>query len=158
MVRLADYQDAQDRQSIGSLLKIYSGDPMGGGNALTDEVIAATLDGLSERSYAHSVLAFLDNQAVGLINCLEGFSTFHGKPLINIHDIVVDANYRGRGIAQQLLAFVEQFARDRKCCKLTLEVLQNNHSAHKAYSNFGFANYQLDPSAGHALFLQKLLD
>lgn len=36
-----------------------------------------------------SVLAFDADQPVGLINAIEGFSTFACKPLINIHDVIV---------------------------------------------------------------------
>ena len=52
---------------------------------------------------------------------------------------------------------VEQEARARGACKLTLEVLSANHSALRAYVREGFANYQLDPAFGQAMFLQKKL-
>ena len=48
-------------------------------------------------------------------------------------------------------------ARQLGCCKLTLEVLSNNRRALAAYERAGFAPYVLDPAAGQALFLQKLL-
>jgi hypothetical protein len=43
------------------------------------------------------------------------------------------------------------------CCKLTLEVLSGNTTAQTSYQRFGFAQYQLDPAAGQALFMQKWL-
>ena len=94
---------------------------------------------------------------VGLINCVEGFSTFTGQPLLNVHDIVVLESCRRQGIAGALLAHVESVARDRGCCKLTLEVLEGNQGARQAYENFGFAAYQLDPAMGRALFMEKKL-
>jgi ribosomal protein S18 acetylase RimI-like enzyme len=78
-------------------------------------------------------------------------------PLVNIHDIVVLPKYRGRGISQFLLQEVEAIAREKGCCKLTLEVLEGNKVAQKAYTRFGFRDYVLDPSAGKALFWQKML-
>ena len=39
---------------------------------------------------------FID-KPVGLATTFEGFSTFAAKPLINIHDIAVLPDYRGRG-------------------------------------------------------------
>ena len=44
------------------------------------------------------------------------------------------------------------------CCKLTLEVLDRNRVAMSAYISFGFVPYALDPAAGSAVFLQKLID
>ncbi len=40
-------------------------------------------------------------------------------------------------------------------CKITLEVLSSNHPAKQLYAGAGFAPYELDPMAGHALFWQK---
>ena len=56
-----------------------------------------------------------------------------------------------------MLAKVEEVARARGCCKLTLEVLSNNEAAKSAYRRCGFSDYQLDPNAGSALFWEKTL-
>mgnify|MGYP000614993650 CR=1 FL=1 len=98
-----------------------------------------------------------ERRPVGLINCVEGFSTFAGRPLLNVHDIVVHEDFRRQGIARALLAHVEAMARQRGCCKLTLEVLEGNHGARRAYLDFGFEGYQLDPAMGQALFFEKKL-
>jgi ribosomal protein S18 acetylase RimI-like enzyme len=98
-----------------------------------------------------------DATPMGLVNCIEGFSTFACQPLVNIHDVVVLPAYRGRRVAQQMLAMVDTIARERGACKLTLEVLSGNAGAMQLYRRVGFANYQLDPAAGHAQFLQKWL-
>jgi ribosomal protein S18 acetylase RimI-like enzyme len=60
-------------------------------------------------------------------------------------------------VGQALLAAAEAHARERGCCKLTLEVLTGNQVALTSYVRFGFANYQLDPSAGQAMLMQKWL-
>ena len=52
---------------------------------------------------------------------------------------------------------MEQIARERGACKLTLEVLQGNRGAGRLYERLGFADYQLDPAMGHARFMQKWL-
>ena len=52
---------------------------------------------------------------------------------------------------------VEQLARERGACKLTLEILSGNASAMKLYRRIGFDNYQLEPAMGHAQFMQKWL-
>ena len=140
-----------------SLLDHYAHDPMGGGTGLSAEVKAVLPQRLKAVPHFYGALAFMDDKPVGLINCFFGFSTFVGAPLLNVHDIVVHADQRGTGVGQALLAHAEQVARERGCCKLTLEVLSNNHRAMKAYERAGFAPYVLDPKAGQALFLQKKL-
>lgn len=139
------------------LLNHYARDPMGGGQALAQQVSQQIVNELAQRPYAVSVLAYIDDKAAGLVNCFEGFSTFSCRPLMNIHDVVVLDEYRGHGISQQMLQKVEEIARARGCCKLTLEVLSNNEVAKAAYQKHGFSDYQLDPEAGTALFWQKLL-
>ncbi|MCY1509799.1 hypothetical protein D9M68_441550 [compost metagenome] len=74
-----------------------------------------------------------------------------------MHDVVVRASHRGQRVAQQMFAQVEQEARRRGACKLTLEVLSGNAPALRSYEREGFVSYQLDPEFGHAVFLQKKL-
>ena len=139
------------------LLDHYARDPMGGGAGLSDYAKANLVCELQGQPGFHGALAYSGDEAVGLINCFAGFSTFAAKPLLNIHDIVTRADRRGQGIGQALLHWAEQRARQLGCCKLTLEVLTNNTRALAAYERAGFGPYVLDPAAGHALFLQKYL-
>jgi ribosomal protein S18 acetylase RimI-like enzyme len=115
---------------------------------------------LAARPQAFSVLAFGDStqtQPVGLVNCIEGFSTFACRALVNVHDVAVLASHRGQGVAERMLALAEDIARQRGACKLTLEVLSGNAAAVRLYQRVGFAAYELDPAAGQAKFMQKWL-
>jgi GNAT superfamily N-acetyltransferase len=139
------------------LLDHYARDPMGGGAGLSAYARAQLVDGLRARPDFVGFIAWDEERAVGLINCFEGYSTFAARPLLNVHDIVVVAGRRAAGIGQAMLAAAEDAARARGCCKLTLEVLSNNHRALASYARFGFRPYELDPAAGQALFLEKKL-
>jgi ribosomal protein S18 acetylase RimI-like enzyme len=153
----ADYEDTAHAAALVRLLDAYAQDVAGGGQPLGDFAKTNLPAALAARPQAFSVLAFDGSDAVGLVNCFEGFSTFACKPLVNVHDVVVLASHRGQGVGEQMLALVEQIARQRGACKLTLEVLQGNTSAMKLYERIGFAGYQLDPAMGRAQFLQKWL-
>lgn len=157
-VRRADYARASDARAIVALLDAYASDPAGGGEPLSDFARSRLVPELASRPHAFSVLAFDGEAAVGLVNCIEGFSTFKCLPLVNVHDVAVLASHRGRGIAEAMLAEVERLARERGACKLTLEVLSGNAPAMRLYQRVGFAGYQLDPAMGSAQFLQKWLD
>ena len=118
---------------------------------------ANLVQALAARPQAFSVLAFHGDKPIGLVNCIEGFSTFACRPLVNVHDVVVIGGYRGQRIAEQMLSVAEAMARERGACKLTLEVLSGNASAIRVYERFGFASYQLGSTTGQAHFLQKRL-
>lgn len=156
-VRPLDLDNPDHVAAFTALLDHYAHDPMGGGSGLAEEVKAVLPQRLREVPHFYGALAYVDERPVGLINCFFGFSTFVGAPLLNIHDIVVHADQRGTGVGQALLAHAERVASEKGCCKLTLEVLSNNHKAMKAYERAGYAPYVLDPKAGQALFLQKKL-
>ena len=156
-VVLVDYRDPAQAAALVELLDGYARDPAGGGTPLSAQVRAELPAALAARPQAFSVLAYDDGQPVGLINCVEGFSTFACRPLVNVHDVVVAPSHRGQRLAQRMLERVEQEARARGACKLTLEVLSGNVSARKAYEREGFADYQLDPAFGSAMFMQKKL-
>ncbi len=153
----ANYADKTHATALASLLDMYARDPMGGGHALSQFARDNLAAELAKRPQAFSVLAFVGDQAVGLVNCIEGFSTFACKPLVNVHDVAVHPQYRKLGVAQKMMDLVEVIARERGACKLTLEVLQGNARAIRLYERVGFAAFQLDPAMGRAMFLQKLL-
>ena len=156
-VRRVNYADDADRTALVELLNAYAIDPMGGGEPLALEVRATLCDRLAQQPLAASFIAWLGDEAVGLVNCFEGFSTFKAKPLLNVHDIVVRPAHRARGVGQALLAAADKHAQERGCCKLTLEVLSGNARALRSYEQFGFAPYALDPANGQALMMQKWL-
>ena len=156
-VHRADYTNPVHAAALVHLLDAYAADPMGGGEGLSDFAKANLVPCLAARPQAYSVLAYLGDLPVGLVNCIEGFSTFACHPLVNVHDVAVLSAYRGRGIADKMLALCEAIARERGACKMTLEVLQGNAGAIRAYQRFGFAGYQLGSAMGQAGFMQKWL-
>lgn len=143
--------------ALVQLMSDYALDPMGGGAPLPQHVKANLAEELRRRPTVHVLIALVDGQPAGLAVCIEGFSTFACKPLLNIHDMVVARAFRGRGLASGLLKKAEEVARELGCCKITLEVLEGNHVAQAAYRNAGFAGYELDPAMGKAMFWQKKL-
>ena len=154
----ADYTNPKHAEEIIVLMNAYASDPMGGGKPLTKTVNDNLVNTLATLPHALSIISYVDGVAAGLVNCFEGFSTFSCQPLINIHDVIVLQPYRTKGLSYRMLEKVEEIARTKGCCKLTLEVLTGNKIAQSAYHKFGFADYELDPAMGKALFWQKVLN
>ncbi|MES2933965.1 MAG: GNAT family N-acetyltransferase [Pseudomonadota bacterium] len=153
----ADLHNPVHASALLLLLNQYACDPMGGSAQLSDYAQANLIDQLRQRRNVRAVLAFVDEAPAGLAICIEGFSTFACKPLLNIHDLAVSEQFRGMGIGKRLIERVAQIALSLDCCKITLEVLQGNHAAQALYKSCGFAGYALDPKMGTAVFLQRKL-
>ncbi len=156
-IKLADLTQPEEADAVIELLDEYARHPMGGGKSLSTFTKQNLIPSLQKRKECSIILAFDDKQAIGLCNCFEAFSTFASKPLLNIHDVFVAKAYRKQGIARQMMTYAETIAREKGCCKLTLEVLSKNEKAKKSYLASGYKPYQLDENYGFAEFWQKSL-
>lgn len=133
----ANLENPAHAEAIVSITNDYAKDIMGGGKPLPRHVQEQMISGM--KSFP-GTLVFLAKDAkrfVGLANCFEGYSTFFAKPLINIHDLAVLPEARGKGIGRKLIEAVTQKAKSMGCCKVTLEVLENN-PARNLYEREGF--------------------
>ena len=153
----ADLDRDDHRHSVLELINAYARDPMGNGQPLPSRVKNELIPGLRNHPTTLIFLAWCDGRAVGIAVCFIGFSTFAARPLINIHDLAVLPGNRGGGVGKKLLAAVEERARAMNCCKVTLEVLENNRRALKVYTAAGFAQATYKAEAGGALFFAKPL-
>jgi len=156
VIRL-DPADPLHAQAMLMLLDEYAAGPTGRGHGLEPQARERLPAMLAARPHYWGCLAFVDGEPAGFANCFETVSTFLAEPLLNIHDIAVSPRFQRRGVGAALLAAVEAAARERGCCKLTLEVLDGNHGARRVYERAGFAGYALDPRMGRAAFMEKKL-
>ncbi|MBC2744069.1 MAG: GNAT family N-acetyltransferase [Desulfosarcina sp.] len=126
----ADLKRKDHQKAVVELIDAYAMDPMGNGGPLPVEVKTALIPGLM---------------------------TFAARPLVNVHDLAVLPAHRGNGAGRLLLAGVEQKARELGCCKVTLEVLENNRRARTIYEAAGFSQAHYQAEAGGALLYAKPL-
>ncbi len=138
-----DFADTLHCAGVVEVLNSYASDPLGGGEPLSPAVQERLIPALRNHPTVLVLLAFDERRAVGVAVCFFGFSTFQALPLLNIHDLAVVPGYRGQGIGRALLEAVEAHALDRGCCKLTLEVQDDNQRARRVYDRFGFGDFVL---------------
>lgn len=155
IIRKVDYNNEVEAQQLLRMLNVYAFDEQGGGEELADYTKQNLVAELRKSPIAVSFLAYKDEEPIGLANCFYGFSTFSAKPLLNVHDLAVKDGHRGLGVGTKLLQAVEDEAKSEGCCKVTLEVLEQNTRAKKVYNSFGFAGYNLGDGENSALFWQK---
>ncbi len=137
--RVADLRCPADLDATVSLLDMYAREPMGAARALSEEVRSRLYRDLPE---LEQILVFLaedtQGEPLGIAFCVLGYSTFAARPLINIHDLAVRPEARGRGVGSALINAVIAEARQRHCCKVTLEVRTDNVGAQRLYRRYGF--------------------
>jgi ribosomal protein S18 acetylase RimI-like enzyme len=155
-IRLADLDSPADAAALIAVLDSYASDPRGGSQPLSAEVKARLIPGLKAHPTTRVLLAFDAGQAIGLCVGFTGFSTFQARPLINIHDLAVVPGRRGGGVGRALLTAAEALARQSGCCKLTLEVQDDNLPARTLYERFGFKDVVYGDS-GPTRFMSKNL-
>jgi ribosomal protein S18 acetylase RimI-like enzyme len=153
----ADLHNSHHQTAILHLVNAYARDPMGDGRDLPAAVRDRLISGLRQHPTALVFLAFDEATPVGIAVCFVGFSTFAALPLINIHDLAVIPDYRGQGIGRLLLERVEAKGRALGCCKLTLEVRDDNHRAQQLYRKVGFGDLPAEHGTVRHWFLQKRL-
>jgi ribosomal protein S18 acetylase RimI-like enzyme len=155
-VRRADLNSAADAQAIVMILDSYATDPRGGGKPLDDAVRGRLIPGLRAHPTTLVWLAFDGATPVGICVGFLGFSTFQAQRLLNIHDLAVVPGRRGAGTGRALLTAAETDAQALGCCKLTLEVQEDNDPARLLYDRFGFRDVTYGNS-GPTRFLSKPL-
>ena len=153
----ADLHQEPHQHWTVELMDAYAMDPMGDGKPLSESARQNLIPGLQQHPTTLIFLAVEDRTPIGIAVCFRGFSTFAARPLINISDYFVLPDHRGKRIGKRLLEAIEAKAREIGCCKLTLEVQENNHRAQNVYAVAGFSQAVYVPQAGCSLFLSKPL-
>jgi GNAT superfamily N-acetyltransferase len=153
----ADMDRIDHQRAVLALTAAYALDAMGNGGPLSPDVLERLIPALRAHPTTLILLAYEENKAVGIATCFLGFSTFAARPLVNIHDLAVLPTHRGRGIGRLLLEGVARKAAELGCCKLTLEVQEDNARAREVYEKAGFSQAVCAENAGGALFYTRPL-
>lgn len=133
-----DYADEYHCTRFAQLINQYIADPMGGGKPLSALEQLRLLDGMANHPSSLVVFALLDGEIAGLTTCFINFSTFKVKKYLYIHDIIVDEPFRTIGLGKKLMERCIEIAQERKYCKVTLEVREDNSRAKYVYQGLGF--------------------
>lgn len=134
----ADLTKESHSQAVLEITDMYAQDPMGMNRSLPEGTKSKLIDELRKFPCNLHLIAFIDGEPAGIANCVFSFSTFYAQKVLNVHDLAVNPAFRGNGIGQALLSSVEKEARKEECCKVTLEVREDNR-ARSLYERFGFS-------------------
>lgn len=139
VIREADLFNPIDADAVRTLLQTYAADPMGGSTTLSPDVCENLIPRLRQVESRFVLLAEVNRQPAGLAIAFRVFSTFRAAPVLNLHDLAVHPDHRGRGIGRELLRMLEEYARKESCCRISLEVRHDNLVAQELYRSEGYS-------------------
>jgi ribosomal protein S18 acetylase RimI-like enzyme len=134
----ADLSLPEHQAAILTTTQAYALDPNGMGAPLSSESEERLIDNIRAHPGVVVLLAYDGGELAGSALCVLSFSSFMAMPILNIHDLVVLPEKRGRGLGSALIQAAEQRAADLGCCDLSLEVSENNPEARRLYERLGF--------------------
>ena len=133
-----DLSQKDHQQAVLEITDMYAQDPMGMNRSLPEKTKSKLIDELQKFPCNMHLIAFMNGESAGIANCVFSFSTFYAQKVLNVHDLAVNPAFRENGVGQALLAAVEKEAKKENCCKVTLEVREDNR-ARNLYERFGFS-------------------
>ena len=130
---------------LPALLRLYAQPGMNDGQALPVHAAAEIMGRMATYpEYAVYVAAASDGTIVGTFALLVMDDFAHlGAPSAVVEDVCVDGQLRGRGIGRAMMNFAMEFARERRCYKLTLSSNAARDGAHAFYRSLGFEQHGL---------------
>lgn len=153
----ADLSRSDHAEALAERLDDFVRDPAVAGRPLDPQVKRDVVARMREHPSVRAWLAYEGDAAVGFAVGILTFSTFAARPALNVHDLGVAADARGRGIGRALLEAMEAAAAEAGCCKLSLEVREDNTRARALYDSFGFGDFAPGEERTPTYFLEKPL-
>ena len=125
----------EDMPSVYKLIRelaVYENEP----DAVKITVDDLTRDGFNDNPEFEVLVAETENNIVGIALYYRRYSTWEGRSL-HLEDLIVNKEYRGKGIGKALYGNVIKRAYEKGINRLEWEVLDWNKSAIDFYRNTG---------------------
>ena len=131
-VRKATKNDMPSVLKLINELAVYEREP----DAVEVTVADLERDGFGDQPLFNCFVAETEDEIVGMALFYNRYSTWKGKT-IHLEDLIVNEDYRGKGIGMQLYKKVMQFALEEKIKRVEWVVLDWNTPAVNFYKNTG---------------------
>jgi GNAT superfamily N-acetyltransferase len=138
-LRLLNLTDAGDQAIFRHFVNSISMDMEGGeGLPVLEDAMAKSIRLFCETPTAYSFVGEAEGKAVSLINAFKIISSWKGVFRLNLHDLVVDAHYRGQGYGKATLRALDEWCIANNIPQQTLEASAENAGAIALYEAMGF--------------------
>ncbi len=89
-------------------------------------------------SFINEYVACLDGNIVGYFYLLDDIDIVKNIKILHLHYICVASKYRGMGIANEMMNFILNYAKDNNYERVELTSKNQRLAAHKLYEKYGF--------------------
>lgn len=100
---------------------------------------------ISNPSIGEILVMKIDGKVVGMVSLLYSISTALGDKVAILEDMVIDKDFRRKGLGKELLQEAIDFAQKRGCLRLTLLTDYDNETAIRFYQSAGFSLSKMIP-------------
>ena len=83
-------------------------------------------DGFGSNPKFHAILAHDADKTVGVAVYFFTYSSWAGRKVLNLHDIIVSQSSRRNGVGRHLLSYLAKEAKKNDCTRIDLEVRSYN--------------------------------
>jgi ribosomal protein S18 acetylase RimI-like enzyme len=108
------------------------------GYPLSEEVKTKLIQLFKENPHALAFAGYENGQAISVLMGFKMFSSWTGKTMFNVHDLVVLDAFRGQGYGSKTIQALEVWAKSEGIEQLTLEVTDDNLLATAFHHKNGF--------------------
>ena len=126
---------AQDKNSVMEMMRVFYASPAVLSNGSEEIFLNDVENCINNSPYLEGYILEHSGTIQGYAMVAKSFSTEFGKPCIWIEDLYIKDEYRGLGIGQKILEFIENKYPN---CIFRLEVEKENERAVKLYEKCGF--------------------
>lgn len=137
-IRAARESDASSIVSFVRKLAAFEREPAGSVKLTEADVLR---DGFGTNPRFEVLIAEHDGAPVGFALFFPNYSTWEGRPGLYLEDIFVEESARRHGAGRKLIAAMTRIARERKCVRIDLSVLDWN-PARGFYARLGFTHME----------------
>ena len=127
-----------NREDIGAILDLYKQLVDSNDSSFTLEMANKIWDEVEKYNIKYFLVKDNDKIIGTCYLCIIPNLTYNGKSIGFIENVIVDNNYRKKGVGKKLMEMATNYAKENNCYKAVLKSGINRVDAHKFYRNIGF--------------------
>ncbi len=151
-IREANFEDHHDRAAVRRLVEAFADVSEVELTPTVRDTVAPFLGRTAAFVLLAEVVEPDRRRPIGMLIAQRIIASFRACERVNIHDLYVAEEHRGRGLGRRMLDACADRGRSLGCCDLTLEVAGDNHVARRLYRSYGFDLPEGDVPDGAVLY------
>lgn len=133
---------ASELENLEEILKLYSQPDMDNGPVLNTEEARKIYNRILTYPNYKIFIGLCNQEIVGTFALAIMDNLAHrGAPSGLIEDVVVKAEWQGKGIGKQMMQYAINYCRECGCYKVSLSSNLKRENAHKFYESLGFKKH-----------------